>query len=163
METHWKKLTNPNYLGSYSIDPGKDLTVTITKVVQEEITNMNGKKEKAIVAYLQGQKPAILNKTNCKIIAKIYDTPYIENWAGKQITFYTAKVDAFGEKVEALRIRPEIPNSKKPELNEMHPKWNAAIDSLIKKNTTLFQIKKTYEILPDVEDRILMLVENGSH
>lgn len=159
METHWKKLTNPNYLGSYSLTPGQDLTVTITKVVQEDVMNMNGKKEKAIVAYLQGHKPVILNKTNCKTISKMYDNPYIENWAGKQITFYAAKVDAFGEKVEALRIRPTVPISKKPELNEMHPKWNAAIDSLSKGNTTIATIKKTYDILPEVEDRILTLIK----
>lgn len=158
METHWKKLTNPNYLGSYSLTPGQDLTVTISKVVQEEVMNMNGKKEKAIVAYLQGQKPVILNKTNCKTISKMYDTPYIEQWAGKQITFFAAKVDAFGEKVEALRIRPTIPNNKKPQLNENHPKWEAAIDSLIKGNTSIEAIKKTYEILPEVENHILMRI-----
>lgn len=158
METHWKKLTNPNYLGSYSLDPGKDLTVTIVKVVQEEITNMNGKKEKAIVAYLKGQKPAILNKTNCKTIAKMYDTPYIENWAGKMITFYSAKVDAFGDKVEALRIRPIVPNQTKPELNEMHPKWNAAIESLKSGNTTLDAIEKSYTISEQTKQTIQKLI-----
>ena len=35
MPTHWKKLTNPNYLGAYSIENGQDLILTI-KYVQEE-------------------------------------------------------------------------------------------------------------------------------
>ena len=60
METHWKKLTNPNYLGSYSLTPGQDLTVTITKVVQEDVMNMNGKKEKAF----QLGREAYINKKN---------------------------------------------------------------------------------------------------
>ena len=41
----------------------------------------------------------------------------------------------------------------------MHPKWNAAIDSLSKGNTTIATIKKTYDILPEVEDRILTLIK----
>ena len=55
----------------------------------------------------------ILNVTNCKTIAKIYDSPYIEDWIGKYITVYSAKVKAFGETVEALRIRPKVPSMKK--------------------------------------------------
>ena len=29
--THWKKFHNPDYLGSYSLDPGKDMILTIDK------------------------------------------------------------------------------------------------------------------------------------
>ena len=32
--THWKKLSNPNYLGAYSIEDNKDLILTISKVRQ---------------------------------------------------------------------------------------------------------------------------------
>jgi hypothetical protein len=60
----------------------------------------------AIIAKIVGaKKPMILNKTNCKIIAKIHDTPYIEQWAGKSILIYAAKVKAFGEMVDALRVK----------------------------------------------------------
>ena len=55
----------------------------------------------------------ILNATNCKMISKIYDTPYIEDWVGKWISIYIAKVKAFGEVVEALRIRNRIPTTEK--------------------------------------------------
>lgn len=34
-KTHWKKLTNPNYLGAYSIDDGKDIVLTIKNVANE--------------------------------------------------------------------------------------------------------------------------------
>ena len=40
-----------------------------------------------------------------KIITKALDTPYIEQWIGKSITIYAAKVRAFGEMVEALRVK----------------------------------------------------------
>ena len=46
-------------------------------------------------------------------ISKVYDTPYIEDWAGKYISIYIARVKAFGETVEALRIRNRVPTAEK--------------------------------------------------
>lgn len=111
-KTHWKKLENPDYLGAYALEPGKDLIVTIKSVGQEEVYNpSNNKKETCTVAHFveKGIKPMILNVTNNKTISKLYDTPYIEDWVGKRIAIYIAKVKAFGETVEALRIRKQIP------------------------------------------------------
>ena len=34
--THWKKLENPNYLGSYALLPGTDLVAQIKSVGQED-------------------------------------------------------------------------------------------------------------------------------
>jgi hypothetical protein len=104
--THWKKLTNQNYIGAHDLQPGQELTLTIESVSQELIKGNDGKEEMAIIARIKGaKKPMILNKTNCKIIAKIHDTPYIEQWSGKQMIIYAAKVKAFGEMVEALRVK----------------------------------------------------------
>lgn len=107
--THWKKLTNPNYIGAHDFQPGQELTVTIDGVANEVVKCFDGKsikEETCIVARIKGaKKPMILNKTNCKIISRNYDTPYIEDWIGKTITIYVAKVKAFGESVEALRIK----------------------------------------------------------
>lgn len=110
-QTHWKKLINPDYIGAYALDPGKDLIVQIEQVRREMVTGADGKKEECTVAHLVGQKPLILNVTNCKTIEKLYG-PYIEDWGGKYITLYAAKVKAFGDVVEALRIRPKAPSIK---------------------------------------------------
>jgi len=110
--THWKKLDNPDYLGAYALMPGQDLVVTIKSVGQEDVYNpSSNKKETCTVARFveAGIKPMILNSTNCKTIAKIHGTPYIEEWAGKSIAIYIEKVKAFGDIVEALRIRNKIP------------------------------------------------------
>ena len=113
-ETHWKKLINPDYLGAYSLDPGKDMILTIKQVRKEMITGTDGKKEECIVCYWQeDQKPMILNVTNCKMIAKLLKTPYIERWAGHRIQIGAEVVSAFGEKVEALRIRKQLPEDVK--------------------------------------------------
>lgn len=107
--THWKKLTNPNYIGAHDFQPGQELTVTIETISNEVVKCFDGKsikEETCIVARLKGaKKPLILNKTNCKIISRNLDTSYIEEWSGKQIILYVAKVKAFGEFVEAIRIK----------------------------------------------------------
>jgi hypothetical protein len=103
--THWKKLTNPNYIGAEILQPGQELKVSIEKVVKEQVKTAEGTQE-CIVAYFKGgTKGMILNKTNCKIITTVLDTPYIEQWIGKSIIIYAAKVKAFGGIVEALRVK----------------------------------------------------------
>ena len=110
--THWKKLQNPDYLGAYALNPGEEIIATIKSVKNENVIGTDGKTENCTVArFIEPIKPMILNVTNCKIISKLYKTPYIENWAGKKIQIYATKVKAFGEIVEALRIRPEIPKT----------------------------------------------------
>ncbi len=114
-QTHWKKLANPNYLGAYSIEDGKDLVLTVRKVVQETVIGADGKKEDCIVCYWQeNQKPMILNSTNCKMIQKLLDTPYIEQWAGHRLQIGTEKVRAFGDVVDALRVRKKLPAAAEP-------------------------------------------------
>ena len=107
--THWKKLSNQNYIGAHDLQPGQELTVTIESVANEVVKCFDGKtvkEETCIVAKIKGaKKPMILNKTNCKILSKNLDSPYIEEWIGKTMTIYAAKVRAFGESTEALRIK----------------------------------------------------------
>lgn len=144
MTTHWKKLINPHYLGAYSLDPGEKRTVTIQKVVRETVTGENNRQEECTVAHLAGEKPFILNRTNCKTITKIYSTPYIEEWAGKQITIFAAKVKAFGDTVEALRIVEKKPAL--PELSPSHPKWNDAVKAAEAGQIKPEQIKSKYKM-----------------
>lgn len=106
-KTHWKLLSNPDYIGAYWLPPGEDVTVTIDYVVREMITGTGGKKEECTVAHLKGVKPFILNATNSKTIAKLYG-PYIEDWAGKQITLFASTAKLAGDTVECLRIRPKV-------------------------------------------------------
>jgi len=56
MKTHWRQLVNPDYLGSYSLPEGNDITVKITKVVREMVTSVGGKQEECTVAYLERQR-----------------------------------------------------------------------------------------------------------
>ena len=112
--THWKKLTNPDYLGAYALEPDQDLVVTIKSVANELVTGAEGKKETCLVMrFMENVKPMVLNATNSKAITKLLKTPYIEEWAGRKIQLYVQTgVKAFGDVVDALRVRPFLPVEK---------------------------------------------------
>lgn len=112
--THWKKLTNPDYLGAYALEPGQDLIVTIKSVANEVVTGSDGKKETcSVMHFVEDVKPLILNATNSKTITKLLKTPYIEQWAGKKIQLFVERgIKAFGEVVDAIRVRPFLPVEK---------------------------------------------------
>lgn len=155
-KTHWKKLSNPDYIGAYSLMQGDkpiDLTVTIRSVRVEKVKDQNGKEGECMVAQLVNQKPFIINKTNAKTITKLYDTPYIEDWQGKTITLFVAKVRVGGETVDALRVRPVRPKlagqNELPDLNPQHEKWSGAVTAITGGNTTLDAIQKKYTLSDD--------------
>lgn len=161
-KTHWKKLTNPNYLGTYAFQPNEEKVLTIKNVRQEEVTSPDGGEEKCTVVYFKEDvKPLILNVTNAKQIERIYDTPYIEDWPGKLIKVYVAdNIKAFGETVSGLRIRPEVPKKEKEELTPSHHKWAGAVEALAKDETTIQTIKKHYKLDEEMKELLLEDVED---
>lgn len=148
-KTHFKKLRNVNYMGSYELMTGgqpKDMVVEITKATKELVQN-GDKKEEAMLVHLKNQKPFIVNSTNAKAIEKATGSPYIEDWVGKKITLYVSRIKAFGDWHDALRVRKEAPSEpQKEDLNPSHEKWNGAIEALKNKKTTIEAIQKTYNI-----------------
>ena len=110
---HWKRLINPDYLGAYSLDPGKDMVLTIKSVGMEMITGTGGKKEECPVCHWQEeQKPMILNVVNMKTIAKMYGSDY-DNWPGKRVQIFASTTKFAGDTVECLRIRKDPPEDVK--------------------------------------------------
>lgn len=141
-KTHYKKLRNPNYIGSYELMTGGtpiEMVVQIASAVKEQVQN-GDKKEEAMVVYLNGQKPMIVNSTNAKAITAALGSPYIEDWVGKCITLYVAKIRAFGENVDALRVKKEAPVTAPvilPEFLPSNKNWQSAIDKINSGSTTL--------------------------
>lgn len=109
-KTHYKKLLNPDYLGAYALEDGRDIILTIRAVKQDTVTGTDGKKEVCSVChFMENVKPMILNATNSKTIAKLFGSPYVEDWIGKPIQIGTERVKAFGDIWDALRVRPFHP------------------------------------------------------
>lgn len=137
MKTHWKRLQNNDYLGSWAFQPGEEKILTIRSVKMELVTGPDGKKEQCTVIHFQepGVKPLICNRTNAKVITKLAGSPYIEDWTGQQIQLYVAQVMAYGEKVDGLRIRPSKPKQKQKLIceeckKEVRPAFNKSAEGL---------------------------------
>ena len=114
MKGHWKKQFNYEYLGSYSLDGKKEAIVTVSKLAQEKVTGQQGRKEDCFVVYFKEfDKGMILNRTNARAIEKVASSGLVEDWVGVQVTLYVEKgVKAFGEVVDALRIRDSKPSKQ---------------------------------------------------
>lgn len=109
-KTHWKSLQNNDYIGAYAFQPGEEKTVTISTVGVETVLGAEGRKEDCTVVHFEGDvKPLILNATNSKMIQKVLQSPYIEDWAGRSIVLGVETVSAFGERVEAVRVKKKQP------------------------------------------------------
>lgn len=103
---------NPDYLGSWDIEglPGKTVTLTIEKIVDEEVVAV-GQKEVCTVCHWTDKnfKKMILNVTNKKTLCKLYKTKDTEQLKGKSVVIGIEKVKAFGDIHDALRIRKLVP------------------------------------------------------
>ena len=116
-KTHWRKILEKDHLGSVDLDTGngeyKDITATIKEAVREKVKDMqSGEEEICLVLRFQEQyKPMIMNVTNAKMMQKLTNSKYIQDWAGVKIQIGTEKVKAFGEYHDALRIRGFLPKS----------------------------------------------------
>jgi hypothetical protein len=110
------------YLGSADLN-GKDVNLTIRRVIVEEVKTEQGAKKKPVAYFLEtkakaekiGQpdkeKRLILNKTNAMMIASMHGNE-VDGWTGKRITVYPTKAEAFGKIVDALRVRETAPTGE---------------------------------------------------
>ncbi len=80
-------------------------TWTIDRVYQDELQTRDGKNEiKALIQFAEARKKLVLNKTNAMAIAEAHGLE-TDDWVGKQIELYPARVLAFGKEVDAIRVR----------------------------------------------------------
>lgn len=109
--TDYRTLYSKDYVAAYDLG-GKDVTVTIARVVAGELTDNKGKKAKKPLVYFEGaEKALVLNATNGKTIATMYGNQ-CEDWIGKRITMFPTTTDVGGETKECIRVRPGIPKAE---------------------------------------------------
>lgn len=106
--TDYRTLFDRDYLGHFDL-MGREVVVTISKVIGGTLTAQGGKKSKKPVCYFEGkEKGLICNKTNSKTIAGMYGN-FTEGWVGKKITLYASTTEVGGETVDCIRIRNKVP------------------------------------------------------
>ena len=122
MKTHWKKLTNPDYIGAYAFQPGERKIVTIKTAMQKTVKNAQGSDDCLVVSFAENEKPLICNVTNAKSISKVAGSSFIEEWIGTKIELFVAQVSAFGDTVEAVRVKSTAPVIQKPTITDAQKK-----------------------------------------
>lgn len=162
MKTHFKKLRNPNYIGSWDLADAdgnfKDLIVTIKGAKKEMVHDGKGGQEECSVIELAGLKPMVANATNLKMIAKVLKSPYIEDWTGKQIILTVKQVKAFGEMHDAIRVKNEVP--QKPTLTANHQNYTLVVNA-VKGGKTRADIETRYLVSDVVWQSIVKEASNG--
>ena len=103
--THYRKFFDSDYIGAYDLEDG-DRTLTIESVGRETIfvPQSNSEETKFVLRFAEARKGMVCNRTNADSIAQLYGSD-ADQWVGKQITLYPAKVKAFGKVQEAIRVR----------------------------------------------------------
>jgi hypothetical protein len=158
---HWRLFHSPDYIGAYAFQPGEEKILTIKSVSEEDVIGSNGRKEPCMVVKFAEKdvKPLICNVTNAKTIEKVVGSGYIEDWAGTKIQLYVTEVSAFGDTVEAVRIRPKAPKVTKPDLTPSHPKWSDIVGKVASKTTDVDTIRQHFNVSKETESRLLAEVE----
>jgi hypothetical protein len=111
MPTHWKSMIDRDFIYAFDLG-GRDVVVTIAKVIAGELTGPGGRKAKKPVVYFEGKSRGLaLNSTNAKTIAAMYGS-YVEEWIGKRVTLYPTTTMMGAETVECVRIRPSVPKEQ---------------------------------------------------
>jgi hypothetical protein len=157
-KTHFKKLRNPNYLGSWDLmdDDGKihNKILTITDVKKDTVFDGTGKQEECVVVFFKNVKPMIMNSTNLKTISKILQSPFIEDWIGNALEVTVKKIKAFGEFHDALRISPkkvtEDANSNKVDVDKCI--------KILDASTTILELQSNWSKLSHEEQKNQMVI-----
>lgn len=110
---------------------GRDVPLTIARVIIDELATDKGKERKPVVILrelearkLKGEQgiPAkwVLNRTCAKVIAQLYGHETAD-WIGKRITLFPTTCQAFGATVDCIRVRPAVPADKPSKKREPEP------------------------------------------
>ena len=113
-KTHWKKHFDYRFVSAEELKG--ETTLTIKNVIQDEAFSGKYEKDKdgkripimepvTVLKFENAEKGMVLNKTNAKAISTTLKSPFLEDWVGKQITIYPTKVSAFGQEVDAIRVK----------------------------------------------------------
>jgi len=151
-KTHYRKAFDSPYLSSGDIVGS--VILTIARVVLEKDKTKKTKKSFNTAYFSERElregeplKPMILNATNSRTMKDLSGSPFINDWVDIPVMIYVDSNVRFGrDTVEGMRISPERPVIKKPELVPLNkPAWDRAIVAL-KRDGNLLTVEKHMSI-----------------
>ena len=94
-------------------DAGRGLLVTIAGVEQRNVAVRDADPElKWCMAFVEQDKPMVLNSTNIQLCAKICNSDDTDQWVGHKVVLYDDPTVSFGGKlVGGIRIRAPRPEA----------------------------------------------------
>lgn len=105
-KTHFKKMLNPNYLGSFAFNEGEKKMLTIKSIGKEKVVGEGGSSEQLpVVHWVENELPFIMNATNCKKVTELLGTPYVEEWVGHRFVLGVEKIKVGGAIMDGTRIQ----------------------------------------------------------
>ena len=152
--THWKKLQNPDFLGAFDFQPNEERVVTVKDVKRQMVKGQEGSEEHTIVHFNEPYKPMIMNATNSKMLTKLAESPYIEKWVGVSFKLVVVKIKAFGEFMDALRIKSEKVVKTLPNLSIGTANFDKVKEAIKSGKATIDQVKTKYTLTKEVEEAI---------
>ena len=153
-KTHWRKFHPSKYIGAADFSSGERKVLTIASAGRETVKDNKGGEEACLVVrFKEDEKPLICNVTNSKAIDKVAGSPMIEDWAGVKIELYTTTVSAFGDQVEAVRVK-KTPPRVKPELTKKHPAYDKVV-AAVSDGYSREQVEEKYTVSDSVWNSIV--------
>ena len=153
-KTHWRVFHPSKYIGAADFKEGERKILTIAKAGREGVKDNKGAEDVCLVVHFkEDEKPLICNVTNSKAIDKVCGSPMIEDWAGVKIELYTTTVTAFGDQMEAVRVKPTAPRTEKPNLTKTHSAYTKVV-SAVADGYTRDQVEEKYTVTDEVWDSI---------
>jgi hypothetical protein len=108
---------------------GKTVTLTIAKLVLEELGHGAEKERKPVLYFQKATKALVLNRTNAMAIVGLYGDESDE-WPGKRIAIYPTRIRAFGAMQDTIRVKEEIPALPKSPMPNAPVEEAAEIDDV---------------------------------
>jgi trans-2-enoyl-CoA reductase len=91
------------------------------------------------------------------VIEKVAGTPYLEDWHGTRVYVVVERIKAFGEMVDALRIKSEKPKDKRPTLTESG--LQSAIEAIQSGKTTLADVLEKRQMSEEIMAKLIEAIE----
>ena len=126
--THFRKFYDSDYVGSWDIKGHRDVVVEIKSVVPHKMKSREkGEKPKSkLLIHFVGSKTNkgfVCGVKNAKLIAALHGED-IEGWPGKTVAMYVEKQDVFGQMLDVICIRAEVPRGSAKEIEPATPPHN---------------------------------------
>lgn len=164
---HFRHGGKISHMGCEALKNGKDIVLTIERIVFVEQGMLNGTRQDYWEAIFRPNEysklPMALNMTNRKRLAKLAGTPFLETVKNLTVTLtqeMSKMVD--GGKDMALRISNIKPSQATalPKLTSTHPNWEAIKEWLKTEGNEISGITCKYSVEEEVMNE-LKLVKEG--